>query len=171
MKRWNVECADAASGTDRVVSVEAATEDEAVEIARGQGLLVAGVYPSLVQDVAAAPQPPQPPPAPTLDYQTPGQPQPPAVAPDPAVVPAYWGLLVSSRVIVSIAAIAYVAAGVVGALGALALLANVSSAERALAALGVLAWAGSAFVSGAILHGLGAALAALRDIARNSFKL
>src|SRR4051812_29675691 len=49
MPRWNVECADASTGKEQVVQVEADSRENAEAKARRRGLLVSAVMPSTVK--------------------------------------------------------------------------------------------------------------------------
>jgi hypothetical protein len=183
--RWNVEGADARTGAEKIIQVTADTKAEAEAKARKQGLLVSAVHESQVvtpaealdemvgntirertrrastaealADVAPAP----------VEYRSSRTPN--------LIAPNYGGLKFAS-IAVRIFALLFYLAGILGLLMALLMFGEGISSGRAgfgvaagvtqfvISALGPLA-------AGAIMHGLSASCDALRDIARNSYRI
>src|SRR5947208_1107638 len=77
--RWNVEGADAKTGQEHVVTIEADTQQEAEQKARDGGLLVSGAYLSTLKSALPPPVPQSKVSSPTLDYNNPSTPSKPTV--------------------------------------------------------------------------------------------
>ena len=160
--RWEVQGADAATGKETTITLEAVTAEEAEKQARYNGMLVSHVR-------KAAPKP-----SPKLDYAAP------TPAPRPGVVPEYAAIVSGARltsffarVVALFGAVAFgvailaVAIAVYQSLGG-----NLDTSEKTLAVT---------ITAGCVFYGLGcfvvavflsmhASLAlAVRDMARNSF--
>lgn len=183
MPRWNVEGADARTGHDRVVTVEAHSQKEAEQAARKMGLVVSEVYQAVTKTPAEAldemvgsaintPTATAPPHAAAVpeaskvvQYRSPGS--------EAGPVPAYGGLKLGSSLLSVFALLYYVLAAVIIVAGLLSISASAAtgwSGEAAVAAIGALAMGLTAAMVGVVLHAVSAACLALRDIARNSFK-
>ena len=148
--KWDVVGTDPASGRVTMVTISAATAEEAAETATGRGFAVSHVLPHQ-QD---RPYPtslshPAPPPSTSLPPSAP-----------PTVVPEYIGLQVGGAMLF-VFAILYYLGGLVMFFVALERHRNTSDALLAVAAL---------LMGGVLCQALSAGCSALRDIARNSFR-
>jgi hypothetical protein len=173
--KWHVTGADARTGEDRTVLVEAATAADAETVARQAGYLVSHVS----EAPRAAVAPPAADPLAELAAAASSAPAafaylPPARAqiPDHAVpVPEYWGLRFGSIAFLVFAGVFYLG-GLLGLLAGVAMLVNslnYSSGLGVLAALGQFLLSLWPLALGTVFHALSSACIALRDIARNSF--
>ncbi len=170
--RWNVEGADARTGNERVIQVDAIDRIEAEYKARKQGLLVSAVHESAVKtdaekldDLVGEPRNAEPKidftPPPVVPYQS---------RPSHTPIPDYGGLKIARAVLGAFAALYYLLGGL-AILAAIFMTVTKESSMGALGAFTVTIYGVICFMGGGILHGLSAACSALRDIARNSFRM
>jgi hypothetical protein len=168
--KYKVEGADAKTGKSRVLRIDADNEKQAAIRAHDMGVLVSAIYPrpdginsekeiALSELNTSPPRPaaaPMPMPVPTITAE-----------PRKAVVvsPEYGGLRAASIVLHILALLAYI----VGLLTLFVAIYTIIHYDMNTSKF-VFAMAGSAIVSGAILHGMSASCDALRDIAQNSFR-
>lgn len=182
MPHWNVEGADAGTGHDRVVTVEAQTQKDAEQAARKMGMVVSAVHRAVTRTPAEA-----------LDemvgsvINTPFQPQADvdtAVSEAPQVVqyrspgavagpaPTYTGLKLGASIL-SVFAILYYVLAVLAVVLSLIPASNPQGVPTNVmwwsVAGGIVAGVTLGMI-GAFLHTASAACLALRDIARNSFR-
>ena len=142
--KWRVEGASRQTGQDITATVDARDEEAAREFARQKGIIVAAIGP--VPEV--------------VDY-TPT----PTVA--PVKIPRYTGLEFASSISLAFSIISYVSA--IASLVAVFIMIAKKTGDRETFSLAVQGVFGGVF-SGLILQAISAGLAALRDIARNSWK-
>jgi hypothetical protein len=164
--KYKVEGADAKTGKSRVLRIDADDEQQAAIRAHDMGVLVSAIYPrpdgiNSEKEIALSELNPTP-------ARPAGAPVPMPVAsiaaePRKAVVvsPEYGGLRAASIV----ALLAYI----IGLLTLFVALYTIIHYDMNTSKF-VFAMAGTAIVSGAILHGMSASCDALRDIAQNSFR-
>ena len=185
--KWHVTAADAQTGEDRTILVEAATAADAEVRARHAGYLVSHVAPAPEAVAAVAPPPAAQAdplaelaaavtrpaaaaaaPATALAYQPPVKVRSPDVI---VAAPEYWGLRFGSTAFLVFAGLFYLA----GLLALLAAFASLLSSLAYTSGWGVVAAFGQLLVSlwplalGTVFHAASSACLALRDIARNSF--
>ena len=176
MGQWQVRGADRNSGHDVGQIYDAQTRDAAVTMAVQDGMLVETIEPLLVDDghagepldeldAALRREAALQPAGALLEYRNPS-----LQNRRTAVPPSYAGLLIAGRIIRVFAMIYYLIA-------AIALVAEVWSFAESSAAgtvttptMLLLAWPLGVGMIGALLHGIGSACFALRDIARNSWR-
>ena len=183
--RWDVSAADAHTGEQRTLVVEAGSAVEAEARARGAGYLVSSATPAapaatvagpadaLSQLAAAAHARPE-----TVPYRPPPGAR--HAGSEAVVVPDYLGLRFAAFALSIFAGLAYVAGGLMVLAAIFTLLTSTGSSTSVRVrsnppSPGLMAGLISLLLSlwplaaGAMLHGFSAAFLALRDIARNSF--
>jgi hypothetical protein len=184
--RWQVHGADARTGNEVVVTIDAPTVDAAEDEARRMGLLVAAVKGAVARSAAdrlaemvgeprrEASSVPSPA---LLDYRgVPTSARPSAGAlrvPQVPVVPNYIGLQLAAIVLFSFALLGYVFAVVQLMIGGAVLMSATRGGNSAGGVIGFLfslSMALAPAIFAALLHGLAAICVAVRDIARNSFR-
>lgn len=175
MPRFNVEGADSRTGEDRVVQIEAENQRAAEQAARESGLLVSNVFEAVTRTkseeldalaeaardakAAAAPSPP------VFHYEAPRH---------HGVPPDYFGLRIGKTVLMVVAGL-YYTIGLLG-IGMAILIAFASFNARtrtpldAIGVFGSLLYALISVSVGGLFHALSEGCAALRDIARNSWR-
>jgi hypothetical protein len=161
--QWKVEGADAETGADRAIDVEADNEDQATAFARLGGILASSVtrvpgsgnHADHLAMIATQALP--------VSYATPRR---------IVTVPDYTGLKLASSMLMILAILAYVLGGLMIVIAVLAIIGGAATRSGAGLIGGLFSFVSSAspIIAGAIMHGMAASCTALRDIARNSFR-
>ncbi len=176
--RFTVEGADALTGTERIVQIEASSKAEAETKARQGGILISEIHAAVVQPDAAA----------RIDivlderFEHPGDdvgftaPAPTPVAyRTPATtaahrLPEYLGLKIGSSVLLVFAIIYYIACICLTVIGLLTVATGIEQNAVAVGSVGgffFVVWGLTAGMAGAMMHAMSAGCVALRDMSRH----
>jgi hypothetical protein len=185
--RWTVEGADEKTGLDVTVTFEARSLDDAMDLARANGILPADGYPSGSRTPKAPPLSYASPAVATARPMTSAPSQVPSVHPIPVVpvvpaapaIPEYKPILQGAKWLGTIAAILYVVAALcfLGAaitflawLGGTTSMTGLRAIESVAGSVQLLIGGFECLAAGAVIRMLAYLALAVRDIARNSWK-